>query len=241
MSAENVPSMLVFGPQTDLPPHSVLEQLRQQLIRNPRLSALKAAVNDLPRFWKSLIKSDAKLKAIVRSQHLDNLKQWINDGGTPPHHSQSTLPNHYAIPVTVLLQIVQYITYLDQIGKDSHQKVLEKVKAGGIQGFCVGFLSAIAVGGSSNEDELIASASTTLRLAVAIGAYVDRDGLLSPEPTHYRAIALRWRDTNPEDKAKASDLINPISGVGRHPRHPFQAGVSNLCRLTYQASMTILA
>ncbi|KAL2015753.1 hypothetical protein VTK56DRAFT_4881 [Thermocarpiscus australiensis] len=207
----DLPSLLVFGSQTEFPPpEQALQDARHELIGNPQLSALKEAVDDLPRFWQELVDFDPSLREVPGNKHLSHLKQWVNDGGSFPHR-QSNAPSHYALAVTVLLQITQYTRYLGQLGKDAHRIILDSVKTGGgIQGFCVGFLSAAAVATPGSERDIGPSAAVALRLAVSIGAYVDQDGAYSPAATEYVAVAVRWRDGNAEDKANAAAIIRSI-------------------------------
>ena len=215
VTMDNLPSLLVFGPHTELPPEQILQGFRQDLINRPQLSALKQAVEDLPQFWQVLIKFDSNLSRLPAEKYLKDLGQWVKDGGPFPHHG-SKLPNHYALAVTVLLQVIQYTRYLDHLGKGSHRKVLDSVKDGGIQGFCVGFLSAVAVATSESEVDIGPSAAIALRLAVCIGAYVDQDGLYSPSALEYSALAIRWREGDTEQKTAAAKIIQSIPHVSGH-------------------------
>ncbi|KAK9775631.1 hypothetical protein SCAR479_07738 [Seiridium cardinale] len=209
LAVDSLPSLLVFGHQTEFPPEKVLQDFRLELISSSRLSALRDAVNELPHFWQSLIEFDPSLRQVPGDEYLSKLKQWIQGGG-PSRHRETNPPNHYALAFSVLLHVTQYSRYLDLLGKDSHRKVLESVKDGGIQGFCVGFLSAVAVALSESEDDLGPSAAIALRLAVCIGAYVDRDGKYSPAATEYSAIALRWREGSADDKTEVARIIESI-------------------------------
>ncbi|KAK8029647.1 Methylphloroacetophenone synthase [Apiospora rasikravindrae] len=115
--------------------------------------------------------------------------------------------NNIGIMRTLNYSITQYTRYLDHLGHDSHRRLLNSAKSGGLQGFCVGFLSAVAVAVSKTEADIGASAAVALRLAVCIGAYVDLDGAYSSAPTEYRATALRWRTGNAEDKAEVAAVL----------------------------------
>jgi hypothetical protein len=57
-----LPSLLVFGPQTELPSQEVLAGLREELTKNPSLSSLRVAVEGLPRFWQTLTDFDPDLR-----------------------------------------------------------------------------------------------------------------------------------------------------------------------------------
>lgn len=213
-SVSNLPSMLVFGPHTQSPPGETLEELRQELNSSTRLSALKHAVSDLPRFWKSLADFDPELRQVPGASYLGQLAQWLRDGGSlPGDHNDA--PNHYGLAVTALLQISQYSRYLDHLGKDAHPRVLHSVEAGGIQGFCSGFLSTIAVASAETEADLGSTAAVALRLAVCIGAYVDQNGMYAQKPDKYSCVAIRWKEIRSDGKAEVANMIRSFPNV-RH-------------------------
>ncbi|KAI0202891.1 hypothetical protein F4808DRAFT_449551 [Astrocystis sublimbata] len=193
------PSLLVFGPQTEFPSEEVLSDLRREIVSNRHLSALRDSVADLPRFWHNLVSSDPSLRPVPGAKYLAQLAHWVADGGSFPHGGEpATVPAHYSLAVTVLLQVSQYARYLGHLGgdrgEDAHRRVLGAVSAGGgIQGFCVGFLSAVAVAGTKDEAGLGAAAAVALRLAVCIGTHVDCDGIFAQEPVQTSCVAVRWR------------------------------------------------
>ena len=207
-----IPSLLVFGPQTKLPSQEVLAELRHELIKNPQLSRLQDAAKNLSTFFQTLIDFDPSLSHVPGITYLDDLQRWIVDGGAFPHHLGNT-PNVYALPVTLLLQITQYVRYLDQLGgTDPHRCVLEGVQAGGIHGFCIGFLSAIAVSSSKDATEIATMAAVSLRFVVCIGAYVDRDGRFAEQSNETACVAIRWRSDN-INKKDVTDLIQTYPDV----------------------------
>jgi hypothetical protein len=58
----------------------------------------------------------------------------------------------------------------------SYREILDTVKTrGGIQGFCTGLLTALAVASSPDEETLVEVACQFVRLAACIGAYIDLD------------------------------------------------------------------
>lgn len=191
-STASFPSVLVFGPQTELPCRESLSELRQVLLENPRLAGLRKAVKNLPAFWQSLVDFDPSLSNVPGAEYLGDLQQWMVDGIFPHHHH--SLPNLYSLPVTILLQIIQYVRYLSRLEvNDPHRFVLEGLKAGGIQGFCAGFLTAVAVSCASNEEDVVAVGAVCLRLAVCVGAYVDHDGCFAEPPNKTACLAVRWK------------------------------------------------
>jgi hypothetical protein len=193
------PSLLVFGPQTNLPSPEVLAELRQKLIETSRLNELVKAINDLPRLWETLTRFDPSLSQVPGVECLVDLQQWLNDGVFPQYSED--LPNVSALPLTVILQILLYVHYLDQLQiNDAQRHVLQQIKAGGTQGFCVGFLSAIVISCSENEREIAEIGTVAIRLAMCVGAYVDRDGPFAVPPNKTSCIAVRWRTGFREDE-----------------------------------------
>ena len=188
------PSLLVFGPQTKLPSAEVLAELRKVLVENPQLAGLCEAVKGLPTLWQKLTESDPKLRHVPGAEYLGDLQRWIEHGVFPYPVDGPPPPNVYALPVTILLQIALYIRYLNRLGgRESHRLVLEGLKAGGIQGFCIGFLTAIAVACAKTVEDIAALGAVSLRLALCVGAYVDQDGCFAEPPNKTACVAVRWR------------------------------------------------
>ena len=213
ISSAIIPSLLVFGPLTEFPSQDTLAEVRQELIKNPRLSDFQSAVKNLPKFWQTLTDSDSSLCCVPGAEYLGDLCGWIVDGGPFPHHL-GKIPNLYALPVTVIVQITQYFRYLSWLGvENAHGLVLEGVQSGGIQGFCAGFLSAIAVSSSKTETEIGAVAAISLHLAVSIGAYVDQDGSFAEPPNETACAVIRWRGDNVSKKDELNDLIRTYPDV----------------------------
>jgi hypothetical protein len=199
-------SLLVFGPQTELPSWDALEYLRQELITNPKLSSLCDAVKDLPRFWQTLTEFDPNLDRVPGIKYLGQLQQWVVDGSLPSHRLGDT-PNIYALPFTLILQITQYVRYLSQLGRENpHRFVLDRLQDGGIQGFCVGFLSALSVSCAGSDGQIADVSAVGLRLAVCIGAYVDMDGIFAEQPKRTSCVAIRWAS----DRTSKADVIELV-------------------------------
>lgn len=215
-----LPSLLIFGPQTELPSQDVLADLRRELLHNPSLSGLAAAVKDLPRFWHTLTDFDSDLRQVPGESYLGAFQHWISHGGAFPHHGAGN-PNVYALPVTVVLQIIQYIQYTSTLGLDEpHRHVLDGLRDGGAQGFCVGLLSALAVSSSGTEAEIAGVASAGMRLAVCIGAYIDKDGRFGALSDGKACVALRWRSDEAGAKDDVIALVRTFEDVGLHQLRP---------------------
>lgn len=190
------PSLLIFGPQA-YPSSEDLAKLRSHLLSNPRLSMLAASLRDLPKFWSRLVRFDPELAQIPGESFLSCLAGWLEPGHADSglnsfleHPSES--PAILSCSVNFIFQIVQYHSLLAQQvdTNNPHQAILQRLRAGGVHGFCLGLLCAITVASSGNECELIEKAIRSLRLAVCIGAYVDKDVI---HLTNQRAVCISVR------------------------------------------------
>ena len=98
------------------------------------------------------------------------------------------------MPLTIISHITQYISYLRQFGEPlTHESIIKGVAVGGgIQGFCIGLLSALAVASAKTEDDVGYFAAIAFRLAFCIGAYVDFDQRQGGN-AKASTLALRWK------------------------------------------------
>ncbi|KAL9031278.1 MAG: hypothetical protein Q9196_000685 [Gyalolechia fulgens] len=185
-----LPSILVFGSQTIWPTSEYLFQLRAALLLEPRLRNVLAAIKDLPKLWEDLITYDPRLGAVPGRRWLTNLVEWLNHGEFIS--MPTSPPNVMTMPLTIMIHIIQYFRYLNDI--DSvHSDILDHTRVGGAQGLCTGILSAIAVACSKSEEDVSNHAVVALRLALCIGAYVDLDGASAQPPMETTSLAVRWR------------------------------------------------
>ena len=189
-TATVLPSIIAFGSQTTWPSSEYLFQLRAALLLEPRLKTFLLATKELPRLWQDLIAHDPRLTAVPGQAWLDDLVEWVNHGDLQT--KSGSPPNVLTMPFTIIIHIIQYFHYLDSV-QTSHAEVLKNVETGGVQGFCTGILTAIAVACSKNEEDINAFGVVALKLALCIGAYVDLDGNFANEVNATTSIAVRWR------------------------------------------------
>lgn len=210
-----LPTLLVFGPHSDLPSEEVLQALRQDLVGTPELAILRDAVVDLPQFWDSVVELDPELQQAPSAEYIERLKEWIVHG-RQFDDCRDRPPNLFTLPVTLLLQVTQYVRYLSHLGNDSQQRLLDNVQASGIQGFCVGFLTAVVVACSTDSTRLSSFAANGLRLAFCIGAYVDLDQSLPGTSLAASCIAVRWQTGRTDMEAATVKLVESYPQVRPH-------------------------
>jgi hypothetical protein len=190
---------LIFGPQTTLPPPSLTSQLRAALLLNPRLYPLRKCIESLPAVWPALVSADPALDQVPGVRALKDLTRWLSHGEFPLAKAISELPSAFVTPFTVILHIVQYLSYTDlKHGHGPrHEHVLESVRdQGGVQGFCSGLLAAVTVATSPDVETVFRRAEVALRLAVGIGAYIDLDCVGSK----ISSIAIKSRPATPRNE-----------------------------------------
>ncbi|KAL3431737.1 hypothetical protein BDV09DRAFT_206463 [Aspergillus tetrazonus] len=172
------PSALVFGSQTTLPSVAAASRLRAALLLDPRLYQLRTSIESLTEIWPALAISDPALERVAgpAEKSLRQLCRWLSHSEFPDATEISELPATFVTPFTVILHTVLYMQYTDGNGRLGHADVLRAVRNnGGVQGFCTGFLTAVSVATSPDLEALSRQACVALRLAVAIGAYIDLD------------------------------------------------------------------
>ncbi|KAL4814504.1 hypothetical protein BDW67DRAFT_192176 [Aspergillus spinulosporus] len=172
------PSALVFGSQTTLPSVEAALRLRAVLLLDPRLYPLRISIESLPEIWPVLTVSNPALERVAgpAEKALRQLCRWISHEEFPDSTEISELPATFVTPLTVILHTILYVRYTSEDGGLGHAGVLRAVQSnGGVQGFCTGLLTAATVATSPDLEALSRQASVALRLAVAIGAYIDLD------------------------------------------------------------------
>ncbi|KAL3471461.1 hypothetical protein BJX99DRAFT_263213 [Aspergillus californicus] len=188
MSSE-LPSLLVCGPQTVVPSSGYLSTLRDQVKKNP---ILHRAVFELPQLWPTLRVSNPSLDRVPGQKLLDSLRSWIQEDGSslPP---EGAAYNVLLGPLTVIIQVVGYLEFINKLGGDnSHGRVIEAVRSGGVQGLCIGFLTAAALVSSQNQVEISQNVAVAMRLAAAIGAHIDLGQETSPAGDRATSFTVRW-------------------------------------------------
>lgn len=191
MVIQQKPSLLVFGSQFTRPSKQYLAHLRALLLIDPRLSPLLAAIEELSALRQKLAKFDERLEEVLGRGETDPIQQWIK--GEDLRLTSDRSSNVLITPLTVLVHMVQYLQYLkSNEATTTHQNLMTNVQIGGAQGCGAGILSAIAVACSESEKDVVKFATTILRLAMCIGAFVDLDGLSADSQAEWKCLAVRW-------------------------------------------------
>jgi hypothetical protein len=212
------PSALFFGPQTKLPTTEQSQTIRNILLNSPRLRGFVKAIEQLPSFWGLLIASDPALECVRGIESIQLIHQWLKTEKSSTFTSEN---NSLCTPLMFIVQVAQYFQYLEN-ASSSHAHMLDLISRGGAQGFCTGVLAALSVSSSKNEEELIANASTALRLALCIGAYVD----LSRQATSSKLVCAVIRSKSSDGMQRLPQRLK----LYQHVSSPFLPDI--ISRLT---------
>lgn len=189
------PSLLLCGSVLLNTDTAYLNRIRSSLIHDPYLSDLRQSVTELPALWSLLTIEEPALERVDAAPLLQDVATWIQNGdiSTLPTASESSRNTRMAV-LTVLAHIVEYMSYLhsqEVAGEeDAHRIVLEGLQHGGIQGLCIGLLSAIALACSQTKVEVAKYGAVAVRLALCVGAFVDLSEVETEEPTV--CLSTRW-------------------------------------------------
>ncbi|KAI9688872.1 MAG: Type I Iterative PKS [Bathelium mastoideum] len=106
-----------------------------------------------------------------------------------------------------------YLQYLHDHAIEglTHENLLRNLKYGGAQGLCAGILSALVCASSKDEAAVGKNAAIALRLALALGAYVDVDGLFGQNSTKYSCLVLRWKSDR--EKQSCDEVLETYQQV----------------------------
>ncbi|CAF3478673.1 unnamed protein product [Fusarium graminearum] len=222
--ATDSPSLLICGSVISDPDHAYLSRIRSSIIHNPHLAELQDAVIELPELWSLLVEREKSLQRVDAARVLRNLVEWIKCGNSSLPLEGRTSRNTQLAVLTVLAHFSEYMIYLsshdmnEKDGRgnlDPHTSVLEGVRDGGIQGLCVGLLSAIALACSPAITDVAKYGAVAVRLALCVGALVDLDETELSEPT--ACIFARWPQSEDDDREELLKAVlenYPSSYVG---------------------------
>lgn len=204
MPAET-PSIFLCGPQTStVPPQEYFVQLRKDIRQKSTLETIEVAVAELPTIWAVLVKEHPALSELPGAVLLRDLKEWITGESDSLGNSKCLISNMHLGPLTVVVQLMEYLNYLTRSEVD-HREMVSSVAHGGFQGLCTGFLTASALSCSRDTAEIGKQATVALRLALCLGAMVDLDNQCGVSPARLISMTTRW--TSATDRSKVMAII----------------------------------
>ncbi|CAI6241465.1 unnamed protein product [Periconia digitata] len=200
-----LPSVGVFSPQSKAPTAAYLNSIHTFLTSTSYLQPFVDAISRLEQTWQILANHRKDIAALKQGPcYMKSFTDWIATGDSGPIAGH--MSGIFALPLLTIVQTCQYLQYLEarQVSHAEFQESLNR--GGGIQGYCGGLLPAVAIACSSNEDEVVTNAITSMRIALGIGAYGEiGDDESIPGPT---TIVLRLK--RPE---QGEELVKKFPGA----------------------------
>ena len=164
------PSFVVFGPQSRAPSSDYLAYIRTCIIENAALVPFRQAITELLETWNLYIAHSPLLKGTPGQLSIELLQNWLAFGESP--WKERCPPGVLTTPLLVIIQVVQYLKYLETTGL-RHEDLLQHAEKGGIHGYCGGFLLAAAAASAQDLPTVMKNFCAALRISVGIGAYSD--------------------------------------------------------------------
>ncbi|KAI1742638.1 beta-ketoacyl synthase [Xylaria scruposa] len=192
-------SYVLFGPVITSWTSEDLQELQTSLRRNSSLAFLGNALTDLPSL-SPLFGSNEIAPFVSKPEHLQDLADFASGQKAL---DLTSLSNVHLAPLTVAYQGIEFIR---SVGLLNHapdsQSTLPKLQ--GVQGFCLGFLSAAAVASSNNWETFEQNFTTSIRLAACIGAIIEAD--LRSYINGLKSLSIRWKTD--EARRQADDCLD---------------------------------
>ncbi|KAE8374371.1 hypothetical protein BDV26DRAFT_300248 [Aspergillus bertholletiae] len=165
-------SVAVFCPQSKAPSSLYLESIPSYIKSHSILRRIYKAFSTLPEVWTILVQQKPELASLTRApRYTKILAQWLIEGDADAAASMKS--SMVALPRLVIIQITQYFQFLESHGM-THANFLAQIQgAGGIQGYCGGFPTAVAIACAKDEKDLVDLACIAIQLAYAIGVFAE--------------------------------------------------------------------
>lgn len=167
-------SAAFFCPQTKAPDEEYLTSLHIFLRQNAHGQVLLQEVAALAdgQLWEKFASSQTKVRQLEHGPRcLRALKDWASEGLSAPLSGIQS--NISSLPLLAVLQIGQYLRYLEA-RQISHRDFVAQVQgAAGVHGYCGGLPAAVSIACAWDETELVSYVATALKILVGIGAYTE--------------------------------------------------------------------
>lgn len=187
-------TVLAFGSQALSTNREVLRSIQATISSTKELDWAKDVLQQLPTNLKDLGNDLPNLAQAQAIYHLQILSNWFGADASTDLDSFETLPNVIQTPLCVLHQLASYYNNVKQNNQTFHSLVDTEAV-----GFCTGLLAAAAVSLSSTPEELVHHASSSLRLAMIIGAAVDAQ---DAKQGKHVSFSTAWKASSGMDTVK---------------------------------------
>lgn len=201
---------VLFGPQGTLTVDGMLE-VRRLITETPDLEFLSETISELPSLWSTVLDAWPDLVRVPAKKKLQELAQFFQGGSNLSLLEPTN--NTILCPLTVITQIVDFW----KLGHGDGETSVIESSMQDVQGFCLGFLTAVAISCAKDEAQYQLLAAKAVRLALCAGAVVDLNTLIATDGIdEASAIAVRWKSSSRLQDLE--QIINLHPGVSASQR-----------------------
>ncbi|CAO1599075.1 hypothetical protein XANCAGTX0491_002821 [Xanthoria calcicola] len=169
--SDELPAAAFFNPQASPVAEEYLNSLRVYLKDHSPFRPFVEAIRSLPKTWEVFARHRTDLASLAQgSIYTRAIAEWINNADFAS--IAQAVSGCCALPVLTIVQVCQYLQFLELKGITHHQ-LLQSLSKGGIHGYCGDLLPAAAVALSGDWWELAHNASIAFWIALGVGAYGD--------------------------------------------------------------------
>ena len=214
------PLVLLFGPLALSFDHAAFIKIRDVLAHTDDYHWLLQTIVDLPQCLNTI---SAALPVLQTGTALKALEDMRRTFLTEQHlHTSFPLPNTLLIPLIVVSQLMQYISFL----RDSHTEhdnwidVLASKQDSEALGLCTGFLSALAVSSAKSKEQFRKYGAVAVRLGMLIGVVVDAQNASSGLEASKSLTAVWNTVDNGKEMAQILKKFSKVSQYNSKPPFP---------------------
>jgi hypothetical protein len=203
-------SAAFFCPRARRPRDDYVTELRSFLSRKTHGISLLEHISELPDTWHIFAEARPDIRDLQHSQaNLNLLVDWSKGGPVPP--VCETTFGLVALPLLLVLQLGQYMRYLE-VSNVSHESFVRQTQqAGGIHGFCGGAAAALCIACAEDEAQVIRNASVLLPVMMGVGAAMDAAGDWDTNLPTTIAVRLKY-------EGQGEELLTQFAHVSDPPR-----------------------
>jgi hypothetical protein len=185
-------------------------ELRSFLSRRTHGISLLEHISELPDTWHIFAEARPDIRDLRHSQeNLNLLVAWSKGGSVPP--VCETTFGLVALPLLLVLQLGQYMRYLEVRNVSHESFVRQTQQAGGIHGFCGGAAAALCIACAEDEAQVIRNASVLLPVMMGVGAAMDAAGDWDTNLPTTIAVRLKY-------EGQGEELLRQFVHVGDRPK-----------------------
>ena len=178
-----------------------LNRFRENVREDSQLSFLQVALSQLVDVWEFASESFQAQWRPPQKNKLAILQAFLNGQDILGAIDNQKNNNILLAPLTVALQIVKLLQKSPDSSISSLFQANRRVE--NVQGFCIGFLTAIVIAYSSDEAQFRILCNKAINLAMCIGAIVDNsEDSIADSNLKRTSLAVRWKSESHEKRMK---------------------------------------